>query len=83
MLSNDEIGRFFNEADVRIQGNASLRDPQAEGHAAAVEFLNGGALTVDNSTGLDANEARDVGSCRPTPRRNPPIGRPDCNRRKR
>jgi DNA repair protein RadD len=41
-LSNEEIAQLFGAADVRIQGNPSLRDPQAEGHAAAVEYFAGG-----------------------------------------
>lgn len=42
VLSNDDIGRFFSEVDARIQGNPSLRQPQLEGHAAAVEHFEGG-----------------------------------------
>jgi DNA repair protein RadD len=41
-LTNDEIGDFFQTADARIQGNSSLREPQIEGHAAALDFFNGG-----------------------------------------
>ena len=41
-LSNEDIERLFLSAEARIQGNRSLRDPQAEGHAAAVEYFAGG-----------------------------------------
>jgi DNA repair protein RadD len=41
-LSTEEIAQLFGSADVRIHGNPSLRDPQAEGHAAAVEYFAGG-----------------------------------------
>ena len=47
-LSNEDIGRLFLSAEARIQGNRSLRDPQAEGHAAAVEyFAVGGHRAVE------------------------------------
>lgn len=41
-LRNDEIGAFFASADARIADNRSLRVPQVEGHAAAVEFFAAG-----------------------------------------
>jgi DNA repair protein RadD len=41
-LSNEDIAEFFASAEVRIVGNRSLREPQIEGHAAAVEFFAGG-----------------------------------------
>jgi superfamily II DNA or RNA helicase len=41
-ISNDEIAHFFGSADVRIVGNRSLREPQIEGHAAAVDFFAAG-----------------------------------------
>lgn len=41
-LSNEDIAEFFASAEVRIAGNRSLREPQIEGHAAAVEFFAGG-----------------------------------------
>jgi DNA repair protein RadD len=48
VLSNDEIAGFFVEAEVRIEGNASLRDPQIEGHAAALaHFAEGGTHAVE------------------------------------
>jgi DNA repair protein RadD len=40
-LSNAEIGDFFQTADARIDGNPFLRDPQVEGHAAALEYFGG------------------------------------------
>jgi superfamily II DNA or RNA helicase len=42
VLSNEAIGRFFAETPVHIQENRSLREPQREGHAAAVEHFAGG-----------------------------------------
>jgi DNA repair protein RadD len=41
-LSNDDIAAFFQEADARIAQNPSLREPQAQGHAAAAEYFGGG-----------------------------------------
>src|SRR5215207_9549333 len=41
-LSNEDIERLFLSTEARIQGNRSLRDPQAEGHAAAVNYFAGG-----------------------------------------
>jgi hypothetical protein len=41
-LSNEDITEFFANAEVRIDGNRSLREPQVEGHAAAVEYFAGG-----------------------------------------
>src|SRR4051812_6026568 len=41
-LANEDIGRLFLSAEARVQGNRSLRDPQAEGHAAALEYFAGG-----------------------------------------
>ena len=41
-LSNEEIRDFFQSTDARIAGNTSLRDPQIEGHAAALEYFAGG-----------------------------------------
>jgi superfamily II DNA or RNA helicase len=41
-LSNEDIAEFFATAEVRIDGNRSLREPQVEGHAAAVEYFAGG-----------------------------------------
>lgn len=40
--SNEAIAAFFANADVRIAGNRSLREPQVQGHAAAVDFFAGG-----------------------------------------
>ena len=37
--SNEAIAAFFANAEVRIAGNRSLREPQVEGHAAAVDFV--------------------------------------------
>ena len=42
MLSNDDIARFFTDAQVNIQGNRSLREPQREGHAAAARYFGEG-----------------------------------------
>jgi superfamily II DNA or RNA helicase len=42
MLSNTDIAQFFTDAPSRISGNPSLREPQAEGHSAALEYFNGG-----------------------------------------
>jgi len=48
VLSNDDIGRFFTETDSIIGDNRSLREPQREGHAAAVDyFANGGNRAVE------------------------------------
>ncbi len=41
-LSNDEIRDFFQTADARIEGNQFLREPQVEGHAAALAYFAGG-----------------------------------------
>jgi superfamily II DNA or RNA helicase len=47
-LSNADIGRFFTSTSTRIAGNPSLREPQSEGHAAAVDFFStGGARAVE------------------------------------
>jgi DNA repair protein RadD len=47
-LSNEQLGAFFRQAEIRIQGNRSLRVPQAEGHAAAVDFFaNGGYRGIE------------------------------------
>lgn len=32
-MTNEEVGRFFSDAPVSIEGNANLRDPQVEGYA--------------------------------------------------
>lgn len=42
MLSNERIAKFFSETKARIEGNPSLREPQLEGHAAAVKFFEEG-----------------------------------------
>ncbi len=41
-LSNEEITRFFENSEVQIKGNPSLREPQIAGHEAAVQFFAGG-----------------------------------------
>jgi DNA repair protein RadD len=41
-LNNNQIREFFQSTDVHIVGNSSLRDPQIEGHAAALDYFNGG-----------------------------------------
>ena len=46
--SNEDIARFFKNADVRIEGNRSLRAPQIAGHEAAVQFFaDGGQRAVE------------------------------------
>lgn len=48
MPSTEEVGRFFQDTAARIEGNANLRVPQIEGHAAAREyFANGGGRAVE------------------------------------
>lgn len=48
VLSNADIDRFFASTSTRIAGNPSLREPQSEGHAAAVDFFStGGARAVE------------------------------------
>lgn len=42
MLTNDQIDAFFTDAPVRIQGSQRLREPQIDGHAAAVTYFGGG-----------------------------------------
>lgn len=47
-LTTSEIGDFFHSAGARIAGNASLREPQVEGYAAAQDyFTEGGSLAVE------------------------------------
>jgi superfamily II DNA or RNA helicase len=47
-ISNEDAAAFFTNADVRIAGNASLREPQVGGHAAAVDyFAAGGTRAVE------------------------------------
>lgn len=41
-LTKDQISAFFQSAQARIDGNQSLREPQVEGHAAALRFFSGG-----------------------------------------
>ena len=41
-LSRDDIGQLFHAGQARIAGNPSLREPQIDGHAAAVEYFAGG-----------------------------------------
>jgi DNA repair protein RadD len=48
MLSNSEIEQFFHATAARIAGNPSLREPQAEGHAAALDYFGkGGERAVE------------------------------------
>jgi DNA repair protein RadD len=48
VLTNEEIAAFFTGAPARIEGNPSLREPQVEGRAAAVEFFaDGGHRAVE------------------------------------
>ncbi len=42
VLSNDDIRRFFADAQGTIQGDRSLREPQRDGHAIGVGYFNGG-----------------------------------------
>lgn len=42
MLTNTDIAQFFAETHAHIEGNRSLRDPQREGHAAAVTYFQSG-----------------------------------------
>jgi DNA repair protein RadD len=42
VLSNEDIGRFFADAQVNIPNNRSLREPQREGHAAAADYFAAG-----------------------------------------
>lgn len=47
-LSNADIAKFFQNANVRIAGNPSLREPQVGGHEAAVSYFgDGGERAVE------------------------------------
>ena len=45
-LTKDEIRDFFQKADARIEGNRFLREPQIEGHAAALAHFAAGGTRV-------------------------------------